>query len=68
MITERLNLLFFFQAQLEKLQNEISQISKRTGITSATQLARIAPQTEKHEEQVPRVEWWDSVLLGSISG
>ena len=51
------------QAQLEKLQNEISQIAKRTGITSATKLALIAPQAEHQEEDIPEVEWWDSVIL-----
>ncbi|KDR24472.1 U4/U6 small nuclear ribonucleoprotein Prp3 [Zootermopsis nevadensis] len=51
------------KAQLEKLQNEISQIAKRTGITSATKLALIAPKAEHREEEIPDVEWWDSVIL-----
>jgi U4/U6 small nuclear ribonucleoprotein PRP3 len=55
--------LCVLQAQLEKLQNEISQIAKRTGITSATKLALIAPQAEHQEEDIPEVEWWDSVIL-----
>ncbi|KAJ1526227.1 hypothetical protein ONE63_009384 [Megalurothrips usitatus] len=50
------------KAQLEKLQNEISQIAKKTGISSATKLAQIAPK-EQTEEHVPTVEWWDSVIL-----
>ena len=50
------------KAQLEKLQNEISQIAKKTGISSATKLAQIAPK-EQAEEHVPNVEWWDSVIL-----
>ncbi|PSN57416.1 U4/U6 small nuclear ribonucleoprotein Prp3 [Blattella germanica] len=50
-------------AQLEKLQNEISQIARKTGITSATKLALIAPKAEHHEEEIPDVEWWDSVVL-----
>lgn len=50
------------KAQLEKLQNEISQIAKKTGISSATKLAQIAPK-EPTEEHVPNVEWWDSVIL-----
>jgi U4/U6 small nuclear ribonucleoprotein PRP3 len=45
------------------LQNEISQIAKRTGITSATKLALIAPKAEHREEEIPDVEWWDSVIL-----
>lgn len=50
------------KAQLEKLQSEISQIAKKTGISSATKLAQIAPK-EQAEEHVPNVEWWDSVIL-----
>ncbi|XP_063992231.1 U4/U6 small nuclear ribonucleoprotein Prp3 isoform X2 [Diachasmimorpha longicaudata] len=51
------------KAQLEKLQNEISQIARKTGISSATKLALIAPKTEALNEDVPNVEWWDSVIL-----
>ncbi|KAJ9589018.1 hypothetical protein L9F63_017713 [Diploptera punctata] len=51
------------KAQLEKLQNEISQIARKTGITSATKLALIAPKAEHREEEIPDVEWWDSVIL-----
>lgn len=53
------------KAQLEKLQNEISQIARKTGISSATKLALIAPTTEAQNEEVPTVEWWDSVILTS---
>ncbi|EZA52724.1 U4/U6 small nuclear ribonucleoprotein Prp3 [Ooceraea biroi] len=49
--------------QLEKLQNEISQIARKTGISSATKLALIAPKTEALSEDVPNIEWWDSVIL-----
>ncbi|CAO1341219.1 unnamed protein product [Diamesa tonsa] len=51
------------KAQLEKLQNEISQIARKTGISSATKLALIAPKTDVHSEDVPQMEWWDSVVL-----
>ncbi|XP_047114545.1 U4/U6 small nuclear ribonucleoprotein Prp3 [Schistocerca piceifrons] len=51
------------KAQLERLQNEIAQIAKKTGITSATKLALIAPKTEHQEDEVPNVEWWDAVIL-----
>ena len=51
------------KSQLEKLQNEISQIARKTGISSATKLALIAPKTEALSEEVPNVEWWDSVIL-----
>lgn len=53
------------KAQLEKLQNEISQIARKTGISSATKLALIAPKTDVHSEEIPSLgmEWWDSVIL-----
>lgn len=35
-----------FQAQLERLQTEIAQTAKRTGIASAAKLATIAPKKE----------------------
>ncbi|CAH1398753.1 unnamed protein product [Nezara viridula] len=51
------------KAQLQKLQSEISQIAKKTGITSATKLAQIAPKVEQTSADIPHVEWWDSVVL-----
>lgn len=51
------------KAQLEKLQNEISQIARKTGISSATKLALIAPKQDSHSDEVPQMEWWDSVIL-----
>lgn len=36
----------FIQAQLEKLQEEIAQAAKKTGISSATKLALIVPRKE----------------------
>lgn len=63
-IAERIRM----KAQLEKLQNEISQIARKTGISSATKLALIAPKTEALNEEVPNVEWWDSVILNDGYG
>ncbi|XP_056642699.1 U4/U6 small nuclear ribonucleoprotein Prp3 [Diorhabda sublineata] len=57
-LAERLRM----KAQLEKLQNEISQIAKKTGISSATKLALIA-KSEGLIEEIPQMEWWDSVIL-----
>lgn len=51
------------KSQLEKLQNEISQIARKTGISSATKLALIAPKQDSHADDVPQMEWWDSVVL-----
>ncbi|XP_066248608.1 U4/U6 small nuclear ribonucleoprotein Prp3 [Euwallacea similis] len=57
-LAERLRM----KTQLEKLQNEISQIAKKTGISSATKLALIA-KSEGTSDEVPQMEWWDSVIL-----
>lgn len=53
------------KSQLEKLQNEISQIARKTGISSATKLALIAPKQDSHADDVPQMEWWDSVILAN---
>ncbi|XP_045540840.1 U4/U6 small nuclear ribonucleoprotein Prp3 [Papilio machaon] len=50
------------KAQLEKLQNEISQIARKTGISSATKLALLAADTPD-SDRLPDIEWWDSVIL-----
>jgi U4/U6 small nuclear ribonucleoprotein PRP3 len=50
------------KAQLEKLQNEISQIARKTGISSATKLALIAPKPDTHADDVPTMEWWDTIV------
>lgn len=52
------------KAQLERLQNEISQIARKTGISSATKLALIAPKQDTPDD-VPSMEWWDSVILSN---
>jgi U4/U6 small nuclear ribonucleoprotein PRP3 len=61
------NGLFPQQAQLEKLQGEIAQAAKKTGITSATALARIAPKKSDSVDSgmIPEVEWWDYPLAQS---
>ncbi|KAL4714838.1 hypothetical protein ACJJTC_002697 [Scirpophaga incertulas] len=57
-LAERLRM----KAQLEKLQNEISQIARKTGISSATKLALLASDAPD-SDRVPDIEWWDSVIL-----
>ncbi|XP_013135833.1 PREDICTED: U4/U6 small nuclear ribonucleoprotein Prp3 [Papilio polytes] len=57
-LAERLRM----KAQLEKLQNEISQIARKTGISSATKLALLAADTPD-SDRLPDIEWWDSVIL-----
>ncbi|KAA0702944.1 U4/U6 small nuclear ribonucleoprotein [Triplophysa tibetana] len=51
------------KAQLEKLQMEIAQAAKKTGIQASTKLALIAPKKEQGDREVPRIEWWDSYIL-----
>ncbi|KAJ8335004.1 hypothetical protein SKAU_G00406430 [Synaphobranchus kaupii] len=53
------------KAQLERLQTEIAQAAKKTGIQASTKLALIAPKKELGEGQVPAVEWWDSYIVAS---
>ncbi|XP_063836829.1 U4/U6 small nuclear ribonucleoprotein Prp3 [Ostrinia nubilalis] len=57
-LAERLRM----KAQLEKLQSEISQIARKTGISSATKLALLAADAPD-SDRVPDIEWWDSVIL-----
>ena len=51
------------KAQLERLQGEIASTARKTGISSATKLALIAPSKEVYEDRVPNVEWWDAAIL-----
>ncbi|XP_058602160.1 U4/U6 small nuclear ribonucleoprotein Prp3 isoform X1 [Onychostoma macrolepis] len=53
------------KAQLEKLQMEIAQAAKKTGIQASTKLALIAPKKELGEGEIPYIEWWDSYILPS---
>ncbi|KAM4568329.1 U4/U6 small nuclear ribonucleoprotein Prp3 [Fundulus diaphanus] len=53
------------KAQLERLQNEIAQAAKKTGIQASTKLALIAPKKEIGDGEVPSIEWWDSYILPS---
>ncbi|CAL8247268.1 unnamed protein product [Lota lota] len=51
------------KAQLEKLQTEIAQAAKKTGIQASTKLALITPKKELGDGEVPNVEWWDSYIV-----
>uniref|UniRef100_A0A8C8FDA9 U4/U6 small nuclear ribonucleoprotein Prp3 n=1 Tax=Oncorhynchus tshawytscha TaxID=74940 RepID=A0A8C8FDA9_ONCTS len=53
------------KAQLEKLQTEIAQAAKKTGIQASTKLALFAPKKMLGDGQVPIIEWWDSYILPS---
>ena len=50
------------KAQLEKLQASISTKARQTGITSATQLAKLVPKGDT-KSATPDVEWWDALIL-----
>lgn len=52
------------KVQLERLQSEISSIARKTGISSATQLAKLVPKGQK-ADKVPDIEWWDQLVLGA---
>ncbi|KAK8729549.1 hypothetical protein OTU49_008539 [Cherax quadricarinatus] len=52
------------KARLEKLQNEISQVAKKTGISSAAKLAQLEQREMKTIiDESPDVEWWDAIIL-----
>ena len=51
------------KAQLEQLQTEIASVARKTGISSATKLALIAPSKELFDDSIPSVEWWDAAVL-----
>ncbi|XP_065224726.1 U4/U6 small nuclear ribonucleoprotein Prp3-like [Planococcus citri] len=55
------------KAQLEKLQNEISQIARRTGISSAAKLAKLESKQKEELDEVPEIEWWDSVIINDTT-
>ena len=50
---------------MDKLQFEISQAAKRTGIQKASKLAQLAPSIidEKEKEDVDDgLDWWDTYV------
>ncbi|NXY27295.1 PRPF3 protein, partial [Pomatorhinus ruficollis] len=51
------------KAQLEKLQAEISQAARKTGIHTSTKLALITSKKEPKEGEIPEIEWWDSYII-----
>lgn len=57
----------FLKAQLEKLQAQIAAAAKKTGISSATKLALIAPSKGVQEDTMPEVEWWDAAIIPNIT-
>jgi len=57
-------------SQLDRLQKEIADKAKKTGISSAARLAllsSIVPKKEVTDEEVPEIEWWDSFILKDMS-
>jgi U4/U6 small nuclear ribonucleoprotein PRP3 len=58
------------QTQLAKLQQEIADKARKTGISTAARLARlsgaVASTAEKSAEYIPQIEWWDSLLFEDV--
>jgi len=52
------------KSKLEQLQADISTIARKTGITSATQLAKLVPK-DADRGRVPDVEWWDAHIMAN---
>lgn len=55
------------KAQLDRLQADISTIARKTGIASATQLAKLVPK-DAQKGKIPDAEWWDNHILSSDGG
>ncbi|KAL1426381.1 hypothetical protein MTO96_003390 [Rhipicephalus appendiculatus] len=54
------------RAKLERLQQEIAQAAKKTGISSATKIALMVPaarQAKEGKDEIPDVEWWDTFII-----
>jgi U4/U6 small nuclear ribonucleoprotein PRP3 len=54
------------KARLEALQQQIGQVAKKTGISSAARLAllnSIETKEEERTDEVPDIEWWDTLVL-----
>ena len=41
---------------------DISSIARKTGISSATQLAKLVPKGEKGEREEPDIEWFEKLV------
>jgi U4/U6 small nuclear ribonucleoprotein PRP3 len=54
------------KAKLHILQQEIAEISKKTGISSESRLALIQPKPVL-KETVPTIEWWDYAVLNEMN-
>ncbi|CAG0904148.1 unnamed protein product, partial [Cyprideis torosa] len=57
------------RAQLEKVQEEISQLAKKTGIETATKLAKTAApkkrEADPEADGPPEIEWWDLLMVNA---
>lgn len=51
------------KAQMEKLQRQIQEVAKKTGISSAAKLALVAKKEDFESKYIPEIEWWDMALL-----
>ncbi|KAJ8971747.1 hypothetical protein NQ314_000563 [Rhamnusium bicolor] len=55
-------LRFHEPGKFQQLAERLRMKQKKTGISSATKLALIA-KSEGHSDDIPQMEWWDSVIL-----
>lgn len=58
------------KAKLELLQEEIAKKAKKTGIAFAARqaaLSSIVPKKETKEDEVPDIEWWDTIIMNNNS-
>ena len=52
---------------MEKLQKQIQEVAKKTGISSAAKLAQVVKKEELENQYIPDIEWWDMALLPNRS-
>ena len=57
------------KSQLQKLQTEIAQAARRTGIQQASKLALITPRAgaDSKLDAIPDMEWWDDYIVNRSS-
>ena len=63
-LTSLVKILSSIRISIFYLQADISTIARKTGITSATQLAKLVPK-DAERGRVPDVEWWDAHIMAN---
>lgn len=52
---------------MEKLQKQIQEAAKKTGISSAAKLALVAQKDDLEAKHIPNIEWWDMAVLPNLT-